>query len=487
MNVPSAVYWLEEALALDQGAACPPLAGHVSADLCVVGGGYTGLWTAIHVKQQRPDLTVVVVEATGCGFGASGRNGGWVTGWHDELDNLLEHFPEADALWLAQQSALAIDSVASFAEEWGIDCHVRRRGALWAAATPRQLASWQAAVAACQAHGRGSYLEVLDGAEVSRRTGSSAFLGAARHTDAAAVQPALLVRGLRRVALTLGVRIYEGSPMVDLKRTKPAFVYTPAGTVEADQVVLALNSWSGAVRELRRTFVVIGTHIITTEPIGDRLAGTTWAAGELLEDAQLTVHYSQVTPSGRIVFGGGLGAVASGVVPRHFVFPGIELTLKRDLTRYFPQLADVGVTHVWGGPVDFSPTHLPFAGTFGDHQNIHYGLGYSGNGVGPSYLVGKVLSALATDAGSDYATCALARGPVLYFPPDPLRAIGGRAVRTVLAKAEETDMNRPLPIPVISWLAQMASLHTPVRFEPRLRQHRERNGAGRSNDGEGRR
>jgi glycine/D-amino acid oxidase-like deaminating enzyme len=483
----SGVYWLEEALALDPGAPCPPLAGRVGADVCVVGGGFTGLWTAITVKIRHPDSAVVLVEGTGCGFGASGRNGGWATGWHDELDNLLRHFPEDDALWLAEQSSLAIDFIGKFAQQWNIDCRFRQQGALWAAATDRQLGSWHGAVDACRTHGRAKYLEVLDGPEVRERTGSPRLLGAARHTDAAAIQPALLARGLRRVALKTGVRIFEGSPMISLTRGRTCLVHTPAGEVESDKAVMALNAWSGLLPELRRAFVVVGSHIIMTEPVGEQLEGTTWRRGELLEDAQLAVHYSQVTPSGRIAFGGGNGVVASRVLPTHYVRPDIGGRLRTDLIHLFPQLANVRVTHVWGGPVDVSPTHLPFAGTVGDHGNIHYALGYSGNGVAPSSLLGKVLASLATDERDEYATSPLVTGPRLYFPPEPLRTWGGRLVRSLLAETEKAEISDRIPAGVISTLHRLVSTHTPRLLEPRLRQHRERDAGGGSYDGGGRR
>ena len=143
------VFWLEEAMDADE-RPCPPLVTSVTADVCVVGGGYTGLWCALELAISHPDSSVVLIEAQGCGFGASGRNGGWVTGWHDELDNLVEHYGVTDALWLAAEAARAISRIGELAGEWGIDCHFRQRGALWAAVCDAQMGAWDAAVAACQ-------------------------------------------------------------------------------------------------------------------------------------------------------------------------------------------------------------------------------------------------------------------------------------------------------------------------------------------------
>jgi glycine/D-amino acid oxidase-like deaminating enzyme len=178
----------------------------------VVGGGYTGLWTALEVVDRAPDAKVVVLEAQGCGFGASGRNGGWATSWYDELHELVARFGEQQGLFLAEQSTLALDRIERVAAEEGIDCHLRRAGALWAAAAPAQVDAFAPVLDAVRAHGRERFFEPVGGAELRRRTGSPILLQALLHTDAAGLQPALLARGLRRLALRRGIRIFEGTP-----------------------------------------------------------------------------------------------------------------------------------------------------------------------------------------------------------------------------------------------------------------------------------
>src|SRR3954451_22566489 len=274
---PGPVYWLEQAVEDEREravAACPALAGTVRADVCIVGGGYTGLWAALELTEQAPDATVVVVEAGACGFGASGRNGGWVTSWMDELEGLSERFGDADALWLADESSATIGRIEGFIGANGIDCHFRRRGTLWVASAEPQLAVVREAATAARRLGRGNVVEELSAADAAARAGSSVVLGGVLVGDGAAVQPALLARGLRRVALQRGVRIFEGSPMIRLERDAPAAVVTSAGRVEAGQVVLATNAWAAAqARELRRTVAVVGSQIVLTEPVApERLA-----------------------------------------------------------------------------------------------------------------------------------------------------------------------------------------------------------------------
>ena len=446
---PGPVYWLEQAMDAEAraggAASCPPLAGTVRADVCVVGGGYTGSWAALELAAQAPDATVVVVEAGGCGFGASGRNGGWMTSWMDELDGLSDRFGDPDALWLADESSATIGRIESFSGEHGIDCHFRRRGTLWVASAEPQLAVVREAAAAARRLGRADVVEELTAADAAARAGTSVALGGVVVNDGAAVQPALLARGLRRVALERGVRIFEGSPMIRLERGSPAAVVTSAGRVEAAQVVLATNAWAPSqARELRRTVAVVGSQIVLTEPLpAERLAELGWADGTLLGDARLFVHYAQVTAGGRIAFGRGGGALGPGtrVVAKHFYDPATAASVEADFRAWFPQFADVPVTHAWGGAVDRAPGHLPFVGALGDDQNVHYGLGYSGNGVGPSALVGRILARRALGTGDEYATCALVSGPPGYLPPEPLRFAGGALVRTAVRRAEQREQD----------------------------------------------
>src|SRR4051812_3120761 len=442
---PGPVYWLEQAMEAEReraAAACPPLAGTVRADVCVVGGGYTGLWAALELKEQAPDATVVVLEAGGCGFGASGRNGGWMTSWVDELETLVERFGEERALWLADESSATIGRIERFTQESGIDCHFRRGGGLWVATSKAQVGIVDEAVATATRLGRGHLVEAVAAGEVAERTGTPVARAGAFIADSAAVQPALLARGLRRVALERGIRIFEGSPMIRLERTRPAVVITPAGRVAAGQVVLAANAWSAQVRELRRTVALVGSQIVLTEPIPDRLLDLDWAErGTLLGDARLFVHYAQVTTDGRIAFGRGGGALgpAGRVVPKHFYDPAAAASVAADFRLWFPHLADVRLTHAWGGAVDRAPGHLPFVGALGGHANVHYALGYSGNGVGPSALIGRILARRALGARDEYATCALVGGPPGYLPPEPLRFAGGALVRSAVRRAEERE------------------------------------------------
>ena len=463
------VLWLEEALAHQPALRFAPLTHGVEADVCVVGGGFTGLWTAIEIREQSPATKVVLIESEECGFGASGRNGGWATGWHDELDGLIEKFGATEALRLAARSSWAIERIETFCQAYGVDCHFRRRGALWTASAPWQIGSWTPALRACTALDRSNFLEALTPSDVRARTGSPVVLAGARQTDAASIQPALLVRGMRRVAHELGVEIYEGTSMIGLERDRPAVVRTPGGHVVAPTVVLATGAWAAKIKELRRAVIPIGSHIVATEPIAERLAGLEWASGELLGDSRLMVHYAQVTTDGRIVFGRGGGALGffGRVSDRHFYDVRTLRDLASDFRTWFPQFANVRLTHGWGGPVDRAPGHLPFVGRLDANSDVLYGIGYSGNGVAPSALIGRILGRLALGMRDDDTAGALAQGPPGYLPPEPIRSLGGAVIRRAVALAER-DRGFATHSPLVHrTLRRLVAMRVPPTLETR--------------------
>lgn len=436
------VLWLDEAARLVPGAPCPPPTGSTTADICIVGGGFTGLWTALEIAELAPDSRVVLIEAGTCGIGASGRGGGLALSWYPKLEPLIARFGVERALWLADHSSRAIDRIGElFGERGRGDCF-RREGLIWIASGTGQERELAAAAAACRRHGRGELVEDLDSSVVASTTGYLGSRGGLLIRDSAAVQPAMLVRLLREKALNRGVRIHESTAMVALERGRPPAVTTVAGRITADRIVIAINAWAGTIRELRRSIVAIASHLVLTEPLGDRIDSLEWSRGALLGDARLTTHFARVTEDGRIAFGRGGGVPGRGgtLLPRHFHDSrGID-EVAADFRRWFPQFADVRLTNGWSGPDDRAPGLLPFIGSLGDHENVHYGVGYSGNGIAPGALVGRILGRLALGIVDEYTTCGLVSGPPGYLPPESLRRIGGplldRAVRRIELRQE---------------------------------------------------
>ena len=439
--MPHRSFWLQEALAAEEGSAVETLSAPVRADVCVVGGGYTGLWTALRIAELEPGASVVLLEADICGGGPSGRNGGFALSWWPKVETLVKRVGEEEAFRLVRLSAEAVDELGGFCEREGIDAHYRRGGWLWTATSPAQVGAWEGAAAAAARAGEQPF-ELLSAEEVQRRTGSSVHLGAAYEAGAATVQPALLARGLRRVAAARGVRIFEGTPLVELDRER-GVIRTPGGSVEAGAVVLATGAWLAAVPELRRAVVAVSSDMIATAPMPERLEQAGWTGGESISNCRLMVHYYRTTRDGRIAFGqGGHRHVFGGRVNDAFLGttpPAAEEVLRGDLARLVPYAAGVEVTNAWGGPIDRTADGAPVFGRLPSRIPIVYGVGYSGNGVAPSLTGGKILASSALGRDDEWSGCGLNRGVSGRFPPEPIRYVGGFVVRAAVKRKESRE------------------------------------------------
>jgi glycine/D-amino acid oxidase-like deaminating enzyme len=459
-------WWLREALAAESGdlaAAAPPLAGSTTADVVVLGGGYTGLWTAWRLTELEPGARIVVVEADICGGGPSGRNGGFVTGWWDELPRLIERHGPDGALAITRAIDVAVDEVGAWCSANGIDAWYTKAGSLSVSAAPGQDGLGRAALDACQALGVGDELVEVSADEVRARVASPVFRGGVFMRGAATVQPAVLARGLRRVLLERGVTIHEGTTAVEVDGERPGLFgrigvagrRAPAGragrpvrvrtisahgdgSVTARAAVVALNAWAAAWPSFGRRLVTWSSYIVLTEPIPDRLAELGWTGGEGVADGRFTLHYLRTTPDGRIALGGGGGRAGFGGRIGS-VFTDDLVSVQRavaGLRRLFPSLRDVRIEDAWGGPIDITSDHLPvFASIPG--RPIHYAHGYSGNGVAPSVLGGRILAALALERRDDPALAMPLVGVLpRAFPPEPLRYVGARVVREAIVRTE---------------------------------------------------
>jgi putative aminophosphonate oxidoreductase len=464
--------WLEQALAGAEDA--PTLDRDERADVCIVGGGYTGLWTALRLKELDPALDVALVEADVCGGGPSGRNGGFVLTWWAKFGTLKKVCGGEEAVRLARLSAQAVDAIGAFCHDHGIDAHYRRDGWLWAATSEAQVGSWASTIAAIEAYGEHPF-ERLEPGEAVRRAASPTHLDGVFEPTAATVQPALLARGLRRVAIEIGVRIFERSPMTRLDRSRPPCVFTERGSVRADKVVLALNAWAAGLQELRRALVVIASDVVATAPIPDRLAAIGWMDGICISDSRMLVNYYRNTLDGRVVFGKGGGMLAyGGRVGTAFDRPTPRAgEVAASFRELYPALADVEITNTWMGPIDRSQVGLPFFSRLGGRDDLLYGIGYSGNGVGPSYVGGRILASLALGRTDEWSEAGLVRDPIGAFPPEPVRFVGGLLVRSAVARGEAAEDGGRRADPVTRFLAGLAPAGlVPLKTErPAWRRH----------------
>lgn len=454
-STPHRSLWLQE-VAGDSPDA-PSLQGAARADIAIIGGGFVGLWTALRVKELSPSTDVAILEQDICGGGASGRNGGFVLSWMSKLSSLEKLFGIQEALRVAQVSEAAIDEIGGFCRTHSIDADFRKGGWLWTATTTAQLGAWEGVVRHCERHGVPAF-ERLAAPEVARRAGSQAHREGVFMANAAIVQPAALARGMRRVALARGVRIFENTRVVRFSRAAPVRIETVAGSLVSEKLVLACNAWAASIRELSRCLAVISSDIVATAPASALLAEMGWHRDLSITDSQTMVDYYRISREGRVVFGKGGWTIAFGgnIGARFDRHARRAAEVSTDLRRYYPQLADVPITHDWSGPIDRTPDSLPRLGVFPAHPNISYGVGWSGNGVGPSTVGGRILASLALERKDEWSGHPLVGRSLINFPPEPIRFVGAHVVRMAVAAKERAEIRERAPSKLAVALAKLA-------------------------------
>ncbi|MFY9579956.1 MAG: FAD-binding oxidoreductase [Gaiellaceae bacterium] len=411
----------------------PPLEGDAAFDVCIIGGGYTGLWTALAVREREPSARVVVLEADRCGAGPSGRNGGFLHGYWASLAETRATLGDEGALALSRAGARIVPAVRALAD----DVWLREGGMLKVSTAPSQDREVDASVEAAAALGVPDEAVPLDADDIASRIRSPVFRRGVFYRDGATVQPARLVRALRRSALGSGVVLHERTRAVSVDA---GVVTTPRGRVRADEIVVAVNAAAAGWRPVRRHVTNFGSYVVLTEPVPDLLAEIGWTGGEAIVDGRMFLHYFRTTNDGRVLMGSGSGPIGfGGRVDDRFVSDApTAARAERGLRRLLPGLAAACVERAWGGPIDVSADHLPFFGTVAG-MRVHYGLGYSGHGVGPSWLGGQILASLALGRDDEWTALPLATRRVPALPPEPLKRLGGGLVRAAIMACEEAE------------------------------------------------
>ncbi|WP_092303470.1 FAD-dependent oxidoreductase [Bradyrhizobium sp. Ghvi] len=459
-------FWLKQAFERLGKPQVRSLSKHVLADVTIVGGGYLGLWTAIRIKEESPSLKVVVVERDLCGAGASGRNGGFVTSYWAKYLSLHKKCGTHEAARIAKSSAEAVLEIGTFCRENGIDAEFRADGWLWTATSATQVGCWNVLLNELAKHHVRPF-EVLDNAEVARLGGTDRNLAGVFEPGAATVQPAILALGLRTHAQKLGVTIYEHSPMTRLERTRTPKVVTRKGSVTSEKVVLAMNAWGAQFSHLRRKVAIVSSDMIATTANPDQLNEIGLKKGVAICDSRMFLNYYRNTPDGRIVFGKSLGHFAfAGRVADHYEGPSPRAgEVEESFRNLYPMLHGMDVESSWTGPIDRSVDGLPFFGRLDDHPDIFFGIGFSGQGIGPTVLGGRILASLALDEANQWSHCGLVRDDVEEFPIEPFRYVGSILVREALRRKEGLEDRARRPDALTLAIAKLA----PVGYVPSRR------------------
>jgi glycine/D-amino acid oxidase-like deaminating enzyme len=393
------------------------------------------------LKEREPSAHVVLLEAATCGSGPSGRNGGFVHGYWASIAELVPLLGRDSALQLARAGERIVPAVRAIDD----DVWLREGGMLMVSASPAQDAAVEHAVAAAADVGAPEQAVPLDAEAVAARVRSDVFRRGVFFPDGATVQPARLVRALHRRVLAAGVEVHEHSPAT-LRRD---VVTTPTGRVRAPEVVVAINAAATGWRAVARHVTNFGSYVVLTEPVPQLLEEIGWTGGEAIVDGRMFLHYFRTTNDGRVLMGSGSGPIGfRGKLDARFTSDApTAARAEHGLRRLLPGLAGARIERAWGGPIDVSADHLPFYGTV-PGTRVHYGLGYSGHGVGPSWLGGQILASLATGQNDEWTALPLATRRVPSLPPEPLKRLGGGLVRSsimAVERADEDGHRAPLP------------------------------------------
>jgi glycine/D-amino acid oxidase-like deaminating enzyme len=426
-------FWLDT---LPERPEHPPLDGRVEADLCIVGGGYTGLWAALYAKSLDPGREVVLLEATRCGDGASGRNGGFVqSSLTHGTSNGLSRFPD-EIERLERLGRENFEGLIRDVHDLGIDAEFEETGDLVVALEPREVAELADEAELMR---RFAYrVEWLDGDQVRAQITSKKFISAIwTRTGSALMNPGRLADGLRAAAARAGVRIHERSPVRQLRDQ----VVTDGGVVDARRVLLATSAYPPLVRAIRRYVAPVYDYVLVTEPVDPAAIG--WRERQGLSDMGNQFHYSRLTADGRILWGGYDAVYRYGgpVGPDLDDHEPTFARLSQHFFTVFPQLEGVRFTHRWGGAID---TCSRFSVFFGRAQGgrVVYALGYTGLGVAASRFGGRVALDLLDGRAGEATELAMVRRRPVPFPPEPLRSAVIQLTRNRLAAADRNEGRR---------------------------------------------
>lgn len=436
-------YWLDDPA---RPEAAPPLTGAVEADLVVVGGGYSGLWTALLARERFPSWSVVVLDADRCGDQASGRNGGFASAslthgfwnglarWPDELETL-------DRLGAENLSA-----IGGTIERLGIDCDWRPSGELAVATRPHQ--AEELAELAGELASRGVEHTLLDADGVRSLVNSPTYVaGLLDPHGTALVEPARLAWGLRQACLDAGVTLHERSRVTSVERAGTGVrVSTERGSVRAGRAALATNAFPPLLRRLSLMTVPVYDYVLMTEPLTDaQLASIGWSGRQGVGDSANQFHYYRLTRDNRILWGGYDAVYHYG----SRISPSLESAgpthdrLARHFFETFPQLAGVRFTHRWAGVIDTCTRFSAFFGT-ALQGRIAYALGYTGLGVAATRFGAQVMLDLLSGEETERTRLQMVRSRPLPFPPEPVRWAGIRMTTRSLASADAHGGRRNL-------------------------------------------
>ena len=437
------VYWLDTD---DRPAAAAPVTGLSDTDLLVIGGGFSGLWTALMARQADPNRRVTLLEGACVAEGATGRNGGFVaSSLTHGLMNGLERWPE-EMPTLLEMGRENLQEIEKAVSEWDIDCGWSRAGEIDMAIETYQVDDLRDYATAGQALGED--LHVLDGEAAQSAIHSPTYLGGVvDRSGVALVDPARLAWGLRSACIAMGVELHENSPVLSLEDEGDRLLAsTPAGAVRASHVALATNAYPPLLKRLSHFVVPVYDYVLVTEPLTDQQwTAIGWEGREGVSDAGNQFHYYRVTPDGRILWGG-YDAVyhpGNGFGAQYEHHDESYERLAEHFLQTFPQLAGIRFSHAWGGAIDTCSRFSAFWGTAYSGK-LAYVAGYTGLGVGASRFGAATMLDLLDGLTTQRTELEMVQSKPLPFPPEPIRSWGIGLTTSALHQADLNEGRRNL-------------------------------------------
>lgn len=432
-------FWLETA-----GEFKPQqeLKGYEKVDIAIIGGGFTGLSTAYHLKKVEPSIDVAILESHICGYGASGRNAGFgMTLFGLTFSLTALRFGKEKALQAHRYMEMAVDYLGEFINENKIECDYERPGFFRVATSKAYVKRIQKEINLMRSLGIEG-IEWISSEEVRKEINSPLYLGAWWEPRCVLLNPAKLAWGIRKLNLELGVKIFEFSPVFEVKRANSGFtIKTEKGELTSEKILFATNAFSHLFPQLRRKQVPAFTYIVLTEPLGDEFFKEVgWRNRQGVEDARNLVHYYRLTKDNRLLMGGGDVGVSFGKNMDYDENEKIFNELKNYAKKVFPILKNVKFTHQWGGPVSVPLDMAPAIGKIGD-ERAYYSLGCVGHGVSLTNLNGKLLSDLLLGRKSELTEMFFVNRRTIPWPPEPVRFALSHIIRGYM-KIEDKILDR---------------------------------------------
>lgn len=431
----------------------PPITTRIQTDLAIIGGGFTGLWTALQAKQADPSRDVVLLEAGEIAIGASGRNGGFcAASLTHGIDNGLSRW-EKDLPKLIQLGNENLDGIEATIKQFNIDCDFIRSGEVGVALEEYQITDLHEEVE--QAKGFGAVAQFFERDEMRARINSPSFLAGAIDMSNAMLNPARLAWGLKQACLRLGVRFFEGTPVTALEEMRETLALkTPHGQVEARQVAMATNAFPPLLKHLSHYVVPVYDYVLMTEPLSKAQHDAIgWYGREGLSDNANQFHYSQMTSDGRILWGGydAIYHRNNGVAPHLENRPASFGLLAEHFFQIFPQLEGLRFTHAWGGVIDTCSRYTAFWGQ-AYRGKLAYAMGYTGLGVGASRFGARVMLDLLSGEKTELTELQMVKTKPFPFPPEPFRSPIINFTRWSLDQADRNQGRRNLWLKTLDML-----------------------------------